>query len=135
MSRNDQLADVIRVHQTLKKNGADSEKLYARYSGTTQEPVRLAAALYGYFHTDCFPAHRQEFEAYLRRRIRPAAEVLIVMEALEELEQLEQLGWFDAALVDHFLTLACSHRKSAVLVWLLHLKHRKYGFHDRTFDL
>lgn len=135
---NSQLADVLRISKALEKNAGpgEEEKLYRRFTGTTQEPIRLAAALRGFFLPQPVdPAHRDVYEAYLRRRIRPAVEVLIETDDIFALQQLELLGWFDAALVDYFLQLACSRRKSAALVWLLQLKEQKYGFHDRDFSL
>jgi len=136
-SRNDQLADVIRITRSLEKNasGIDCHKLYSRFCSTTQEPVRLAAALRGFFRLSAPSDQQDVYAAYLRKRIRPAAEAVIVMDDMDALEQMEALGWLDAALTDYFLQLSCHHGKTAAMVWLLHLKNKKYGFQDRSFEL
>lgn len=131
-------SDVARISQALERNASDQEgdKLYKKFNGTTQEPVRLAVALRGFFLADgVTESQREVFGAYLKRRIRPTAEALIEAEALPQLQQLEALGWLDAALVDAFLQSAIRQRKTSVTVWLLHLKTQKYGFRDRDFTL
>lgn len=131
-------SDVARISQALERNasGQEGDKLYQKFNGTTQEPVRLAVALRGFFLADgVTESQREVFGAYLKRRIRPTAEALIEAEALPQLQQLEALGWLDAALVDAFLQSAIRQRKTSVTVWLLQLKTQKYGFRDRDFTL
>lgn len=131
-------SDMVRLSQALEQTAAGDEgvRLYEKFNGTTQEPVRLAVALRGFFlpHgvTD---QQRQVFGAYLKRRIRPAVEALIELEDLDRLQRLEQLGWFNGPLVDSFLQTAIRQRKSAVIVWLLQRKAQLYGYPDRDLSL
>lgn len=131
-------SDVVRIYQTLEKNASDDEgvKLYRKFTGSKQEPVRLAAALRGFFLEDGVETEwREAFGAYLKRRIRPAAEALIEMDDVERLGRLEALGWLNAQLTDSFLQTAIRQRRTGMIVWLLQLKTRKYGYQDRDFQL
>lgn len=109
--------------------------LYEKFKTTRQEPVRLAAALEGFFNGAVDPAQRQEYERYLKRRIRPAMEKLISGEELEKMAILEQQGWFGAGELEGFLDTARKWDKPAALMWLLHLKNQKYGYRETDFSL
>ena len=131
-------SDVVRIMQTLERNAApdEGEKLYRKFTGTSQEPVRLAMALRGFFLPDgVADTHRQVFRDYLKRRIRSAAEALIELEDMDRLQQLEALGWMDAQLIDRFLQTAIEQRRPSIIVWLLQLKSDKYGYTDRDLSL
>lgn len=113
----------------------EAERLYRTFQETRQEPLRLAAALRGFFREGIDPAQREAYGGYLRRRIRPAVEKLIEEDRVDRLEQLEELGWFDARQVDEYLRMARERGKISALVWLLELKWKKYGYHDKDFSL
>ena len=110
-------------------------ELSEKFKTTRQEPVRLAAALEGFFQEDLGPGERQEYGRYLRRRIRPAMEALIAGEELEKLEALERQGWFGERELEGFLETARRLEKPAALMWLLHLKNQKYGYREEDFSL
>lgn len=114
----------------------DTAELYRKFLETKQEPLRLAAALQGFFMADGVSGQeRQAYGAYLKKRVKPAAEALIEAEAVEELEYLESLGWFTPKLVDGLIAAAEERGKMASLLWLLHLKNKRYGYADRDFRL
>ena len=72
---------------------------------------------------------------YLKLRIRPAMEFLIDKEDIERMEQLETCGWFSARELESFIRCAREKTKLRSLVWLLHLKDRKYGYQKKDFSL
>lgn len=71
----------------------------------------------------------------LKRRIRPAAAILIETENLEGLMRLEKMGWFGSREVDGFIKTARDKHKVSVLMWLLHLKNEKYPYEEQDFSL
>lgn len=100
------------------------EELYCVFRETRQEPLRLAAALEGFFRTDVDKAERGIYGTYLRKRIRPAAEKLIETEDTVKLERLAKCGWFGVRELDGFIRTARERGKTASLLWLLHYKDR-----------
>lgn len=110
-------------------------ELYEKFKTTRQEPVRLAAALEGFFQRESDPVQQQECVRYLKRRIRPAMESLIAGEELEKMAVLEQQGWFGETELEGFLETARRLEKPASVMWLLHLKNEKYGYRDADFSL
>ena len=77
----------------------------------------------------------QDAQKYLKLRIRPAMEFLIEKEDTEGMEQLENCGWFSAKELESFIRCAREKAKLRSLVWLLHLKDRKYGYQKKDFSL
>lgn len=124
------------ARQTVQAPGPEAERLYRKFSQSRQEPVRLAAALRGFFLDEPVPEEqRAEYAAYLRRRIRPAVEALLEAEDVGRLERLEALGFLADVPLDGFLELACRRRQYAGLLWLLHLLNRRDGPRDRDLTL
>ena len=78
---------------------------------------------------------REQYEIYLRRRVRPTLEALIAAEDMARLEALEAQGWLDAALTEDGLKFAVKEKKTEPFVWLLGKKAEKYGFSDWEFQL
>lgn len=76
-----------------------------------------------------------EAEKYLRLRIRPAMEFLIEKEDIQKMEQLEKCGWFSEKELQGFIRTASEQTKLRALVWLLHLKDKKYGYRKKDFSL
>ena len=113
----------------------NGEVLYQKFRTSSQERVRLALALQGFFQGQIEKAYLQEFAQYLKRRIRPAAEALIKADELPKLQRLEELGWMDASIVEDCLETAIRLEKTQAFLWLLGVKAEKYGFFDRDFDL
>ena len=77
----------------------------------------------------------QEAQKYLKLRIRSAMELLIEKEDTERMEQLEKCGWFSENELMVFIRYAQEKTKLRALVWLLHLKDKKYGYQKRDFSL
>lgn len=100
------------------------EELYRVFRETRQEPLRLAAALEGFFRADVDEVERGIYGTYLRKRIRPAAEKLIETEDTVKLERLAKCGWFGVRELDGFIRTARERGKTASLLWLLHYKDR-----------
>ena len=114
----------------------NKELLYQRFLNTAQEAVRLTAALEGFFSEEDIPENQRDaYAAYLRRRIRPAMERLILENALEKMDALEQRGWFGAREMDAFILQAQLLGKEAAMLWLMRRKGERYGYHDRDFTL
>ncbi len=119
-----------------KEDAMEGQKLYQKFTETKQEPVRLAVALRGFFlEQGVSEKQREAFGAYLKGRIRPAVEQLIKEEAVEKIQQLEELGWFGEQHLEGFIKIAREQKKSAALVWFLHLKQEKYQYKDKDFSL
>lgn len=98
---------------------------------------KLEGALEIYFQngTDKESKEFQEAEKYLRLRIRPAMELLIEKEDIEQMEMLEACGWFSERELEEFIKCAQKKAKLRSLVWLLHLKDKKYGYQKKDFSL
>ena len=110
--------------------------LYQKFMSSRQATVRLELALLGFFQKDGYTDKQHcDFGSYLRLRIRPAAEALIQRDALDKLQALEELGWMDASVIEDCMDYAIRNQKTQAFIWLLERKTRKYGFHDRCFDL
>lgn len=77
----------------------------------------------------------QEAEKYLRLRIRPAMEFLIEKEDIEQMEKLEACEWFSGRELEEFIKYAQEKAKLRSMVWLLHLKDKKYGYQKKDFSL
>lgn len=96
----------------------------------------FGAGASGFFQPDGYTdKQHRDFGDYLRLRIRPAAEALIQRDALDKLQVLEELGWMDASVIENCMDYAIRNQKTQAFIWLLERKTRKYGFHDRSFDL
>lgn len=77
----------------------------------------------------------QNAQKYVKLRIRPVMEVLIEREDTEKMERLENSGWFSAGELEGFIRCAREKAKLRSLVWLLHLKDRKYGYQKKDFSI
>lgn len=114
----------------------NGDALYQKFMSSKQAPVRLELALSGFFQPDGYTdKQHRDFGDHLRLRIRPAAEALIQRDALDKLQVLEELGWMDASVIENCMDYAIRNQKTQAFIWLLERKTRKYGFHDRSFDL
>ena len=103
--------------------------LYRKFGSTKQEPLRLAVALRGYFLEEGVEEEeRAHYGAYLKKRIRPAVERLILEDDWEKIGKLYENEWFGEQELEVFLKLAEEWRRPAALMGLLHLKKEKYGF-------
>ena len=77
----------------------------------------------------------EEYGYYLKRRIRPAVEMLIEADAVDKIEKLETQGWFGKKELESFIEIARRKKKTMALAFLMQLKDRKYGYEDRDFSL
>ena len=81
--------------------------LYRKFGSTKQEPLRLAVALRGYFLEEGVEEEeRAHYGAYLKKRIRPAVERLILEDDWEKIEKLYENEWFGEQELEVFLKLA-----------------------------
>ena len=78
---------------------------------------------------------RAHYGAYLKKRIRPAVERLILEDDWEKIEKLYENEWFGEQELEVFLKLAEEWRRPAALMGLLHLKKANYGFKEKEFEL
>lgn len=137
--------DVEVVSQALRQRSGktpaalEGQKLYQKFVGTKQEPVRLAVALRAFFLEEGVSGEEREaYAAYLQRRLRPAVRQLIEEDDVERLDRLKALGWFQKLgkqQLDDFLKMAGERKKTGSMVWLLHVKEELCGYEDRDFGL
>ena len=71
----------------------------------------------------------------LRHKKSGARVLLIENEDTERMEQIEKCGWFSANELENFIRCAQEKAKLRSLVWLLHLKDKKYGYPKKDFSL
>lgn len=98
---------------------------------------KLEQALEIYFqeNSDRESDKYQEIQKYLKLRIRSVMELLIENGDTERMEQIEKCGWFSANELESFIRCAQEKAKLRSLVWLLHLKDKKYGYQKKDFSL
>lgn len=113
----------------------DPEALYETFRTTPQEPQRLTAALRGFFDHSVPVSQREDYGAYLQKRIRPAIAALMSDEDIDKLEILERQGWLEDRHLDGLIQLARERSRTASLVWLLRLKAERGQYHDRDLSL
>ena len=78
---------------------------------------------------------KADYGNYLKRRIRPAMENLLLEENIPKMEILEQQGWFGRKELDSFIQIAREQGRLESLVWLMLLKDQKYGYDEPDFTL
>ena len=107
--------DVKETSRPFRDRNRESEEeaagLYRKFTTTKQEPVRLAAALRGFFLPEAEDQEKEAYGTYLKSRIRPAVEALIDGDDVEKLEELESLGWLDGKNLDGLSGLPDRSRK------------------------
>ena len=109
------------------------------FTGNLEVPSRSAAA--GSCPAGIFleegveEEERAHYGAYLKKRIRPAVERLILEDDWEKIEKLYENEWFGEQELEVFLKLAEEWRRPAALMGLLHLKKANYGFKEKKFEL
>lgn len=113
----------------------ETDALFQKFQSASREDVRLELALEGYFSDQATEAQNQVLEDYLRRRLRPAMELLLREGRTDELEQLLNQGWLTAGLLEDGLSLAISLKSTEGFVLLLRRKAELVGFSDRDFSL
>lgn len=102
------------------------------------QDAKLERALEIYFKRMPDEGADKEFldaENYLKRRIRSVMEILLTKEDINAMAFLEQKGLFGENEVDLFIRMAKEKGKHRSLIWLLHLKDEKYGYHEKEFLL
>ena len=114
---------------------SEMDGLYARFQSASREDLRLGLALEGYFSGLADETQKQALESYLRRRLRPAMELLLREGRTEELEQLLDQSPLTAGLLEDGLSLAISLKSTEGFVLLLRRKAEMVGFSDRDFSL
>ena len=84
---------------------------WSSFRTTTSEQQRLRAALSGFCELQDLPEEqRAAYTAYLRKRIRPAVEMLIREDDFSKLERIMQTGWLSDADRKRFSTLLPTSR-------------------------
>ena len=133
---NETESQVVHVKKILLHNGVSGAALAGKFRSAAREDVRLAAALMGYFEdAEATDGEKEQYFAYLSRRIRPAVAVLIEENRVPEMEMLEKAGLFTPEMVDEFLETAIGMHRSEAIVWLLRRKDAVYGYRDHDFRL
>ena len=85
---------------------------WSSFRTTTSEQQRLRAALSGFCELQDLPEEqRAAYTAYLRKRIRPAVEMLIREDDFSKLERIMETGWLSDADRKRFLNLAADQQK------------------------
>ncbi|WP_095175710.1 MULTISPECIES: hypothetical protein [Blautia] len=139
--KSDFLKDVEIAVQGLERQKRENpqeegEKVYRKFKESDKEAVRLAAALRGFFLREgVSETQREAFGNYIKEQILAASEELIEEEDVEKIAYLEGLGWFDREHLDAFIQIARARQKTAALVWLMHLKDKKYGYSEKSFPI
>lgn len=77
----------------------------------------------------------EESEQYVKLRIRSVMEILIEEEETQKMEILEERGWIGERELETYIKAAQKLEKPISLMWLLHLKNRKYRYHQEKFVL
>lgn len=77
---------------------------------------------------------KSKAESLLRRRIRAVVEELIEQEEIEKIQHLEEQGMFGERELEIFLKMSREKEKMESMLWLMHLKNRKYGYHRKEFS-
>ncbi len=110
---------------------------YEKFMETKQAPLKLRLALEGYLSPgeQGEEKERQAYEDYLRRRVRPAVEMLMEQNRIEDILRMEEQGWFGARELDEFISMAAKKGKTACWMDLVRRKAEHYGFPDRDFSL
>ena len=114
----------------------EKDILYRKFQTTGQERIRLACALEGFLNGENIGNEEKEvYSQYLKRRIRPAMETLILDENVLGMELLEAHNWFGEEELESFICTARKERRLESLVWVMELKNRKYGYKEKIFNL
>ena len=105
---------------------------WSSFRTTTSEQQRLRAALSGFFESQDLPEEqRAAYTAYLRKRIRPAVEMLIREDDFSKLERILQTGWLSDADRKRFLNLAADQQKWQAFRILLN-RSSQYPMQENT---
>lgn len=126
-------SEVVEQWQLLEAQEASGADLWEKFRKASREDVRLAVALHGFANGETVGA--EDYQAYLRHRIRPAVLAVLEENRVLELAQLDSLAGFTASQIDDFLTQAIAANRPEAIVWLLKQKESRYGFHDRDLSL
>lgn len=129
---NEAESEVIRLKKIFEKSSLSTEALLQKFAASSREDAKLALALIGYFsHT----TQNVPYEAYIKRRLRPAVLALMEETRIPEIEALQALSPFSLEMVDEFLNTAITMNRPEVIVYFLRLKETHFGFPDRDFSL
>ena len=105
-----------------------------KFRSTQQEKLRLRIALQEFLRGQELPeAVREEYECYLRKRRRPAAEELIQAGEVAGLKILKDRKILDLNFLDFYLERARACGQTEVVAWLLGLKYRE-GFAEKDYE-
>ena len=128
-------SEVVRLQKVLWANGLTGAELLNKFKTASREEVRLAAALRGFYTPGCADeAQREEYLAFLKKRVRNTVKALMEENRVPELERFEKEVPFPQALVDEFLAEAMEMDRPEITVWLLQCKKERFGFRDRDFS-
>ena len=119
-------------------SGEMMDEAYRKFKETGQEALRLKIALEQLLGRDreMLPQEvRTEYERYLKKRIRPAMEQLIMNGETDQIVHLGSYGWFGEKELDSFLDKARKEYRTAAWLVLLRMKQERYGFRGRDFTL
>lgn len=114
-----------------------AEQNYQKFRTTKQEPLRLQAALTGFFEEEAYVTAKQKeaYAAYLKKRIRPALQTLLKENRMDEIKKLNEMGWFGAEILEELIVRAQEEGRLSAVIWLMRIKAEKYGYRDRDFEI
>lgn len=101
---------------------------------TKQEPLKLKIALECFFTAES-AVWKERYGAYLKKRLRPALNALIMANEIEKLEFLTEAGWLDSSALDAAIRMASAEQRTEILVYLMNVKNTHYGFHGKEYLL
>lgn len=110
---------------------------YEKFLETKQAPLKLRIALEEYFFSGVESGEEEcrGYESYLRRRVRPAAQMLMEWNRTGEILEMEEAGWLGERELDEMIGLAADKGKAACWMALVKRKAEHWGFPDRDFSL
>ena len=105
------------------------DKRYEAFLETKQEKRKLELALKGYFSgEEITETEREAYDAYLKKRIRPAVSVLLERGECDRIIALQEKNFFGRKELDDFLEMAQEKGQYSSWIRLLKMKNEKYGF-------
>lgn len=107
-----------------------------KFLSTAQEGIKLRIALTRYFMlTQDEPELFFRYEAYLKRRVRSAAGLLIESDDADRLEVLCSKGWLTMEAMDALIDIASKQEKIQCLTCLMQNRAASFSLQDRDFTL
>ena len=111
------------------------EARFRKFQESLQPAVKLQIAAEDYFKEGLSQSCREVYRNYLKSRLRPGAQLLILEEDTDRLEGLWAIEAFSGPLTEDLLQFSIENQKPAAYTWLLRKKQETWGFHPRDYRL